>query len=259
MVAAMLACLGLVTSTDLVSQQNVGQIYLGPAKDNGDEILSFTYKDGPTAPKKTVELQTGQTGTANIGDDITKGTTAAQKAEKLVAAINAKAAEIAGAGNPLPFQATAAGHTISLVTNAPNHSLDNLRLTNNTNQKRDKVKISKDPAALAMAAPPSPPERVTVQVAHVIFIGGLQGTNDDGLPAEVRLGTDRHEVVAQTSAFDSLEAMCAFLVRALVSNGVAASLVLPTVVRIDLDETDDGVVYGCDDTSVHHSASIELK
>lgn len=239
-----------------LEQQNLGQIYLAPASASGDEILSFTYKDASGA-RQTIQVETGKSGTANSSDDIEKGTTGPAKAARIALAINTKASELASPGGPNPFQAVAVGHSVNLITIAPNQDIRNLRITNNTRQRRDGVRISRDPASVSAVAPT--PEQAVLQQAHVIFTGGLAGKDDDGEDASVTLETNRLSVTLNTAGYQSVEGLCAAMVKALVAGGVSASLILPTVIRVDLDAEDGALMYGCTDVALQQQVSLDLK
>jgi hypothetical protein len=209
---------------------------------NGDETIKISYKDANGA-NQNLETTTGQFGSRNKADDLTKGMGAAAKAEKIRDAINA-------ASGTSGITATAAGGVVT-VTPPAGGSITKFDVTNNTSEKNNWQKVH----SFAAAGEAGNAE------AHATFLGSPQGEDDDGNDAIVRLGTNRHVSEAASADFESARALCLFLVQDLVENGVAASYDEDCkTIHITIDEDlDERVLYGCSDVGLRQEVEFSLE
>ena len=210
----------------------------------GDEIITIILldKDG-----KRVEVvaKTGKFGSSNKLDDIKKKLSGPLKAELIAKSINRDAAGL--------VIVRRAGHVLTLQAKAPYRGVVRVRVSNNTRQHRNKVKVSYpmfvQPRAELVVAP-------DVELARVIMIGGIEGLDDDGAPSVLQLGTERWVGNWLPQRYGSLERLIRKVCKDLQVHGIQAMLENPFSIRIDLDPSlDGGLVYGNTDLGIQQMAA----
>jgi len=220
-----------------LSDGGVGIGYFSPVKKQGDEIITLSYYDEDNQ-LITLSCQTGQPGSKHTGDDLPKGMSGSDKAQRIADAIN-QAHDPSGASYPVSAHAT--GHVVTVGVVRAGKGIKKFKVTNNTRQIRNKQSVSKSYGD----------GEAGHQESYIYLSGRVMGLDDDLGASEIHIGTDHYQAALHPMHPMSIEKAARELVRDLVNHRVAASLVLPTVIRIILDDEQDGKThYGCSDAGM---------
>ncbi len=214
------------------------------ARKTNDEVITIQYidKDGKRVTK---EFLTGEQGSKNADDDLKKGCTKEEMAERVKKAINTNLSGV--------VQATRASFTVSVVATPPNKGIEKFHVTNHTRGKHNQQFI---------VFPGEPNKKLSQEhyVGRIIMIGGIAGEDDDGNPSTVTVGTQRWEKTWNPSTFSTLEGMVSTIVDELVAHGIQATLENPFSIKIVLDEqVDHGLIYGDTDVGIEQYAGVGIE
>ena len=213
----------------------------------GDEKILIQYID-KNGKRVTAEASTGQTGTKHKDDDLKKGDSREVKAERIKKAINTSP-QLQG-----QVKATRHGFIVIVEALSPNKGIEKFHVTDNANEQKNKsyIELPAETIRKMKGLIPKPS-----YVGRVIMIGGIEGVDDDDLPASVTIGTARWKKEWPTSEFSDLPGLISTIVKDLVSHGIKARLENPYSIKIDLDPTiDHELIYGNTDVGIHQSAGV---
>ncbi len=239
------------TFNPVVVVAGTGIITVSSPTKTADDSISVSYKD-KEGNNQSVTASTGESGSANTGDDLSKDMSAEDKAIRYKKALDESALVTEHGGT-----VTANGSAVTIYV--PGGSVKSISFANNTKQKDLEGDVhgsmpSIGGTGMELIATPY------TKIGRMTLTGFASGVDDDGMPSMLKIGTDRGTVLIAPQAGQSAGSIAWMLVSQLRSQyRIQTMCPAPGVVDVYLHQgVDGGLKWGTSDTGVDQTAGVEV-